>query len=264
MTFNLLISCMHQNDTSIIERSNVQSDAVVVNQCDHDSINEFDFVNKDGRTCHVKFINTTERGLSRSRNLAIRHAWADICLICDDDEILADDCEDSIIRAYSENPDAGLIAFALIRNDNGKQYPKERKMLGFKQILKTSSLQLTFSRNLIKKHGIMFDEKMGSGTGNGGGEENMFMFAVKKRKIKMLYYPHVIATVNPGESQWFCGYNQRYFENLGWTDRRLFGPILGLIYLIYWPIFRRGEYAKDGVTTLQALKSSLRGYFSKR
>lgn len=110
----------------------------------------------------------------------------------------------------------------------------------------------------------MFDEKMGSGTGNGGGEENMFMFAVKKRKIKMLYYPHVIATVNPGESQWFCGYNQRYFENLGWTDRRLFGPILGLIYLIYWPIFRRGEYAKDGVTTLQALKSSLRGYFSKR
>ena len=264
MTFNLLISCMHQKDASILQRSNVQSDVVVVNQCDHDSICEYDFINKYGRTCHVKFINTTERGLSRSRNMAIKHSWADICLICDDDEILADDCEDLIMSAYKENPDAGLIAFALIRNDNGKQYPMERKTLGFKQILKTCSLQLTFSRNLIKKHGIMFDEKMGSGTGNGGGEENMFMFSVKKHKIKMLYYPHIIATVNPGESQWFYGYNERYFENLGWTDRRLFGPVIGLIYLFYWPIFRKKKYAKYGITTMQALKSSLKGYFSKR
>lgn len=40
MTLNILISCMHQKDASIIKRSNVQSDVVVVNQCDHDSIEE--------------------------------------------------------------------------------------------------------------------------------------------------------------------------------------------------------------------------------
>ena len=51
MTLNILISCMHQKDASIIKRSNVQSDVVVVNQCDHDSIEEYDFVNKKGRTC---------------------------------------------------------------------------------------------------------------------------------------------------------------------------------------------------------------------
>ena len=83
MTFNILISCMHEKDTSIIERSNVQSDVVVVNQCDLDSVEEFDFVNKKGKTCHAKFINTTERGLSRSRNMAICNAWGDVCLICD-------------------------------------------------------------------------------------------------------------------------------------------------------------------------------------
>ena len=43
MTFNILISCMHQKDASIIKRSNIQSDVVVVNQCDHDSIEEYDF-----------------------------------------------------------------------------------------------------------------------------------------------------------------------------------------------------------------------------
>ena len=255
---------MHQTDTSILERSNVQSDVVVVNQCDHDALEEFDFINKKGRTCHCKFINTTERGLSRSRNMAIKNAWGDICQICDDDEVMADDGEEIILRAYDENPDAGLIAFALIRNDNGKSYPEEKKSLGFRQILKTSSLQLTFSRNLMRKYGIQFDEKMGSGTGNGGGEENKFMFDWKKAKAKMLYYPDIIGTVNPGPSQWFSSYDGRYFENLGWTDRRIFGLFLGFAYMIYWPIFRRSEYAKDGLSVYEALKHSVKGFFSKR
>ena len=264
MTFNLLISCMHQKDASIIERSNVQSDVVVVNQCDKDSVEEFDFVNKKGRKCHAKFICTTERGLSKSRNMAIRNAWGDICLICDDDETIADDCEDKILRAYSENPDAALIAFALIRKDIKKPYPEGKKSLGFKQILKTSSLQVTFSRNLMGDNNIWFDEKMGSGTGNGGGEENMFMFSVKRKGLKMLYYPDYIATINPSPSQWFKGYDKKYFENLGWADRRLFGPLLGLVYLVYWPIFRRKVYSKDGLSIFQALKYSFKGYFSKR
>lgn len=265
MTYNILISCMYQKDASIIERSNVQSDVVIINQCDHDSVEEFDFINKKGRTCHAKFICTTERGLSKSRNMAIRNAWGDICQICDDDEVLADNCEDVILNAYKENPDAGLIAFALIRKDCKKKYPVGRRSLGFRQILKTSSLQITFSRNLLGVHGIMFDEKMGSGTGNGGGEENKFMFDWRKTKAKMLYYPDIIATVNPGESQWFHGYDARYFENLGWTDRRIFGNVLGMIYLFYWPIFRRNHYkSRCSLSIIEALKYSLKGFYSKR
>lgn len=264
MTFNLLISCMHQEDASIIERNNVQSDVVIVNQCDKDSIEEFDFLNKKGRKCTAKFISTTERGLSKSRNMALRNAWGDVCLICDDDETLADDCEEKILKAYTENPDAALIAFALTRKDIDKKYPEVKKSLGFKQILKTSSHQVTFARNLMLNNHIWFDEKMGSGTGNGGGEENMFMFAVKRKKLKMLYCPDVIATVNPSPSQWFKGYDEKFFVNLGWTDRRIFGPFLGMIYMLYWPIFRRKVYAHDGISVFQALKYSLKGFFEER
>lgn len=255
---------MYQKDTSIIQRTNVQSDVIVVNQCNYDSIEEFDFENKNGRICHAKFISTTERGLSRSRNMAINNAWGDICLICDDDEVVADDCEETILGAYANNPNTALIAFSLIRNDTGKKYPKGKTALRFKQILKTSSHQITFNRNLIDKYNIKFDEKMGSGTGNGGGEENMFMFTVKKYGLKMLYVPDVIATVNPSPSQWFQGYDNKYFENLGWVDRRIFGSIVGLIYLFYWIIFRRRVYSKDGISIYSALKASLKGFYSKR
>lgn len=80
----------------------------------------------------------------------------------------------------------------------------------------------------------------------------------------MLYIPDVIATINPSPSQRFCGYTEKYFENLGWTDRRIFGPFIGFIYMIYWPIFRRREYKKDGISTMRAIKYSFKGFFSKR
>lgn len=263
MTLNVLISCMHQTDMSIIERSNVQTDVVVVNQCDHNSVEEFDFTNKYGRKCHAKFISTTERGLSRSRNMAVSNAWGDICLICDDDETLADDCETKILNAYNENPNAGLIAFALIRKDCAKKYPRVKKTLGFKQIIKTSSLQISFSRNLMKQHNIVFDEKMGSGTGNGGGEENMFMFAAKRGGLKLLYYPDVIAMVHPSPSQWFYGYTDSFFQNFGWASRRIHGVFIGFIYITMWVLLHKRLYCKS-TSMYNAYRNVIIGFCDER
>ena len=158
MTLNILISCMHQKDASIIERTGVQSDVVVVNQCDHDSIEEFDFINKKGETRHAKFICTTERGLSKSRNMALKYAEGDICQVCDDDQLVEENGEDIITKVYEENPNAGVIAFSLIRKDGDKKYPTTRQPLKFRQILKTNSLQITFKRKDVLEKGIHFDE----------------------------------------------------------------------------------------------------------
>ena len=264
MTFNLLISCMHQSDASIIEKSNVQSDVVVVNQCDSNSVEEFDFVNKKGRICHAKFICTTERGLSKSRNMAIRNSWGDVCQICDDDEYIEDNTEDVILKAYKENPDVALIAFSLMRKDISKTYPKKKKILGFKQILKTSSLQITFSRKLMGDKQVWFDEKMGSGTGNGGGEENMFMLECRRKHFKMLYCPDVIATVLPSNSQWFHGYTKKFFEDTGWINRRLFGFAVGSLYSMYTLFSKRRAYVKHGLSIFDVAKSMLNGFVSKR
>ena len=261
---NVLISCMHQTDTGIIERSNVQTDVVVINQCDHDSVEEFDFENKKGENCHAKFINTTERGLSRSRNMAIRNAWGDVCLICDDDELLHDNYEEDILRAYHENSDAGIITFALNRLDNPMSYPVAKKSLGLKDILRTSSLQVTLSRNLLRASDILFDEKMGSGTGNGGGEENRFLLDCRHAGFKMYYYPDVIATINKGESQWFKGFTEKYFRDRGWAMRRCLGFFMGYIFLWYNAIHHRHGFTKDGMGFFQVVKSLHKGFFEKR
>lgn len=263
MKFNLLISCMHEEDMGILTRSNVQSDVVVVNQCEHNSVEEFDFINKSGKMCHCKFINTSERGLSRSRNMAIQNSWGDVCLICDDDEYMVDECETIITEAYKENPDAGIIAFALNRKDLKKSYPTKKKHLSFKQILKTSSLQITFSRHLLCKYNIQFDEKMGSGTGNGGGEENKFLLDWRKKKAIMLYYPKIIATVNPGESQWFKGYTPKYMRDFGWSSRRAMGICIGLLYIMYFACTHMRRY-RSNMSFWKCSKYLFQGFFEKR
>lgn len=261
-----LISCMHQTDHSILQRSNVQTDVVVVNQCDCDKIEEFDFTNKFGEICHCKFISTTERGLSRSRNMAIKHAPNNaICLLCDDDETLADDIKQKILAAYGRMPDASMIAFALTRNDlsTPKVYPSTDRPLRFRQLLSTSSLQISFLKIKIAECGVTFDVKMGSGTGNGGGEENKFMLDIRRAGGKLYYAPECIATINPGESQWFNGYDAQYMQNLAWASRRSMGPMIAWAYIHHWVLTHRHFY-KPYLSPIAAYKNLITGFFQHK
>lgn len=263
MKMNVLISCMNDNK-SIITRSNIQTDVVVVNQCNQNYVEEFDFINKKGERCHAKFINTTERGLSKSRNMAIDNAWGNICQICDDDEILPDNYEDIIISAYEKNRGVGIITFKLNRLDIKKLYPLVKKSLGLKEILKTSSQQITFLLDLLRRTGIRFDQKMGSGTGNGGGEENRFLIECKKSGLKMIYIPEVIATVNKGQSKWFKGYTEKYFRDRGWVSRRCLGFLRGYAFIIYNTINHHKEFIKDGMSIDKVLWNMTKGFFENR
>ncbi len=259
-----LISCMYKTDTRIIADSNIQSDVVVINQCDQNTVDRFTFINKNGELCNAIFVCTTERGLSRSRNMAIQFAPDDaICVVCDDDEFMADDYQDKIIKGYEDEPQCGAALFSLIRKDGTRRYPEVKYKLSFKDLFKANSLQITFKKNEIIKNNIHFDVKMGSGTGNGGGEENKFLLSCRRAGIKMYYFPYTIATVLPGESQWFSGFNEKFFENHGWASRRLLGSLLGFVYLCYSTMHLRYRYRRN-LTSTKVFRAMIKGYFSRR
>ena len=132
MTLVLLKACMLEKNTSIIQRSNVQSDVIVVNQYGHNSVEGLGFENQKGRKCYAKFICTTERGLSRSRNMALRNAWGDIFLFCNDDELMEADYEVTIIGQYLNHMDSIVNTLSLIRKDCARTYsasPKKQDRL---------------------------------------------------------------------------------------------------------------------------------------
>lgn len=260
MRLEILISCMHQKDNSIISRTGIQSDVLVINQCDSESVEQYEFKNKKGEICLARIINTKERGLSKSRNMALSHAKGDICLICDDDEHMEPDYVEKILQSFQQYKDCDILTFAL--HHPTRKYPINSYKINIFNAARLSSWQIAFRRKNIPSS-VRFNEQMGSGTGNGAGEENKFVVDCLRHGVKARFLPHYIATVAQEQSQWMNGYNQHYWTNRGWSARMIYGWGLGFLYLLYTIFLRSWKVEHENSLGKKAWWLS-RGFFSKR
>ena len=243
---------MHEKDKEIIIRSNIKSDCVIINQCDENTKEEIS-IDKN-KTC--LWINSTERGLSKSRNMAIQNTKADICLICDNDEIFDNDIEEKILKAYEEIPQADIIIFDKY-NKSIKLKDKIYKLKRF-ECLRVCSLQISFKRKSIIDNDIQFDTKLGAGTGNGAGEENKFLLDAYDKGLQIYHSPINIAKIIENESTWFNGYNEDYFYKRGASTRYILGFWLSCAYAIYFLIFKYREY-RNNISVIKAIRNIFKG-----
>ena len=264
MRLETLISCMHQQDASIATTSNVRSDAVIISQCDREESTECVLTDASGNTHQIKLISTKERGLSRSRNMAIANATADICLIADDDEVFEDDAAENIVKAFERHPEADLITFDIKGSHSTKtRLTHEAGRIGYLGALHISSIQITFRRKRIIEKGICFDPEMGSGTGHGCGEETKFLFDCLKKKLTIIHVPIPIASLSATvDSQWFQGWTPRFFLERGWATARYLGKPVATVYACYYAIVKRSKFKTD-ISAGKALKNMLKGIYSK-
>ena len=142
---------MYQSDMSLIRSSNIKCDTVIINQCDEQKT-----VCESIGKSNVKMICTTERGLSKSRNLAIINSDADICILCDDDEVFEDGFEQNLVKAYKTIKDADIIAVKM--KNMPAHFPDRVKKLGTLDLFHISSWQISFRRESLIKSGVLFDE----------------------------------------------------------------------------------------------------------
>jgi len=264
MRIETLISCMHKKDASIATTSNVRNDAVIINQCDREETVETVLTDSTGGTHHVKLVSTQERGLSRSRNMAIAHATADICLIADDDEVFENDAAESIIKAYESHPEADLITFDIKgRHSTKTGLTHKAGRIGYLGALHISSVQITFRRKRIVEKGIRFDPEMGSGTGHGCGEETKFLFDCLKKKLTIVHVPIPIASLTATtDSQWFQGWTPRFFVERGWATARYLGKPIATVYACYYAIVKRNKFKAD-ISVGKALANMMKGIYKK-
>ncbi len=212
-TFEVLISAMHQKDFSIAERTKIKGNVLIINQCDENSYSE-----KQTENGLWRMISTTERGLSKSRNLAIKNTIGDIVLLCDDDETLEENYEEIILNAYKELPNASCVIFNVnrINYKMKKTYYKIKKVRKAPKYRGYGAVMTTFRVGDIKNKNISFSERFGSGTEWGGGEDILFQDDIRKNNLKMYEYPATIATIDYSNgSGWFHGYTKQYFYNQG-------------------------------------------------
>lgn len=213
MKLEVLMSVMHQDNFDIAYKSKINSDLLIINQCDRDDFSEIEV---DGHKWRM--ISTTERGVARSRQMALDNTRADICLFGDDDEVLFPNYVETIINAYKELEDAGSIVFNVDRvgYKMKKKYYRIKKIRIAPMYRGYSTQMLTIKRKEVLDTGVKMNFKFGSGSEWGGGEETLFEQEIRQAGIKMYEYPETIATIHYEEgSDWFHGYNEKYFYNLG-------------------------------------------------
>ena len=253
MKLEVLISCMSNHD-EVIEKTHLKSDVVVIDQCDRD-----DLIEREENGNSIRIFETTQRGLSNSRNMALEHAKGDICLIADDDENLDDHYAETILQAYDELKDADIIAFRITNQPN--YLKQELQQLNQWTAMRISSWQITFRRKSVLDSGVRFDPLLGAGSGNGAGEEVKFLRDCIKAGLKAYYVPKGIGEVAQTDSTWFAGFDEKFFYQRGTTTRYMLGLPVSLLYAFYYAI-RKKEMYKDTISMFDAIKYTLKVIFA--
>ncbi len=261
MKLEVLISTMNQSDYSLIEKMNISSNAVVINQCNHNSQ-----VEVQQNTYKIKWLNRFERGLSKSRNIAIKNSEADICMISDDDLIYVDDYSEKVKTQFQKYPDADIITFQVEGiEEKFKDYHSEMRTLNYLTSMKVASVEIAFKRESIIRNNIKFDENFGAGAQYQMGEENIFLTQCLKKSLKILYVPVKIADLHIGESSWFKGYNCEFFISKG-AQFTAMSSLLSIPYILQFALRKHKLFTSetDIISAIRLMCKGRKLYLSKR
>ena len=250
MKLEILLSCMNQQDHSLIAASGITGDAVVVNQCGREERKILP--NVRGTVC---WIDSAQTGLTRSRNLALDASRGDVCLLCDDDELFVPNYAELITDAYRALPQADVIVF---RIGGWRDLGNRPRRVRFPDTMHVASWQISFRRERLAASGVRFDELLGAGTGNGAEEELKFLTDCTRKGLKVYYWPEEIARVDHRSSTWFRGFDGTFFYNRGATTRYILGYPTAMAYGAYYLVRKYPLYRRT-ITPVEALRALLRG-----
>ncbi len=259
MNLQVLVSTMYQSDSYLYKKMNIKTDSVIVNQYE----GKEKIVTEKFNNCILKMVYTNDRGLSKSRNMAIAHATADICILADDDLVYNDEYPQLVRSAYEKYKNADIIAFH-VRSTNSSRPTSiiSKSKVGFLSSMKISSFQITFRRKSIVSKKLQFNSSFGAGARYVCGEENIFLTECLRAGLEIRYVDSEIATVNHNESTWFKGFDHEYLKTKGAMFYEM-KPQLSL-FLIGQYALRKGRLYKETMNSRQALKYMIEGLVEHR
>lgn len=244
MSLQVLVAAMHQEDHSLLEKMNIQSDVIVANQCGRDSIERFSWHGHD-----AVYLNRNQRGVGLNRNQALLEATADICLLADADVVYYDGYAQVVEDAYRRHPDADVIIFDMrvLTNDGEiSNLIKKERFVGKKAVSRYGSVRISFKTDSIKRCNVYFHRMFGGGTPHTNGEDSIFLSDCASRGLKILTCPQTLGEVHNFSSTWFSGYDDKYFYDRG----VLFGymqPLLAGPLCVYHVLKYRKRYGSYGI-----------------
>lgn len=256
MEVEVLVSTMdNHNVTELINKMNLKTPAIVINQADKIAYEEYLVEDQQ-----IKCFWFNERGVGLSRNNALMRSTKEICLMADDDMVYIDGYQDKILEAYKMYPDADMIVFNVRIHENNKTRStvKKNTRVRWYNCLRYGTVTFSFKRNSILKDNIFFSLEFGGGAKYGSGEDSLFITDVLKRGNKIYAVDTTIADVYNENSSWFTGYNEKYFFDRGALFKRISPKFFKLLIVQF--IIRKSEIIKlSNMTRMNIYKTMIMG-----
>lgn len=243
--FEILVATMFRSDFHFLEAmfpsgTYENYHLLIINQTDPERT-----LHSDHK--HIRVINTEERGLSRSRNMALDHAIGAICLIADDDVRYVGDVEEIIVSAFAKakkephNPPT-IITFQMTDSEGAlyKTYPNIKKH-SVASLLGVSSVEIAFDRAKVLASQVRFDTNFGLGATFQTAEEYIFLREVFAKGYLCLFHDDIILSHPQLSSGQFSGKDTIIFARAALRYKYM-GRLAYLSMVKYaWFYYRRGE-----------------------
>ncbi len=212
LSIQTLVATMHQEDHKILNKMNIHTDTIVVNQCDSTSYEEFE---SGGN--RILFMSLPERGVGLNRNTALMRADADIVVFADDDVRYTDSMKEDIITAFENELKADILMFNVPSTNKMRPSPIALRKMRIRRYncLRYGTFLMAARLDSLQKANIYFSLLFGGGARYSSGEDSLFIWTALKRKLKIYAVPIQIGTVSHAETTWFKGYTNKFFEDKG-------------------------------------------------
>lgn len=248
MKVQVLASVMNQEPEKIVEKMHLDSDAVIINQCDHYGYEEMEW-----KGHKVRFFSCAERGVGRSRNNAILRADSDICLFADEDIVYEEGYAEHIAEEFVRQPEADMILFQIDVEESRRTYEiTERKRIRWYNCGRYGAVSFAVRTKSLLESRVMFSLLFGGGAKYSNGEDSLFLKEFMQKGYRVYSAPITIGREETGESSWFDGYHQKFFYDRGVLYHYLYG-ILAPVWALRFLLVHRKTMCKD-VSVRQAYR----------
>ncbi|MCM1048850.1 MAG: glycosyltransferase family 2 protein [Clostridiales bacterium] len=223
----VLVSAVDKEADELYEKMNIDTDAVIVNQCGMYDYKEFEKEN-----CRVQCFSMKERGVGLSRNTALLHADADICLFSDEDIVFSDGLCDTLGRTYEQYSDADMILFNVKVAPSRRTYWNEQvKRIRWYNYGRYPAYSISGKLDLLRRANVNFSLLFGGGAKYSNGEDSLFLRDCLRAGLKIYAVPVCIGEEIERESTWFHGYTEKFFTDRGVLYHYLYGKLSRLFAL---------------------------------
>lgn len=207
----VLVATMNQEGHELLTKMNINSDAIVGNQCNRNEIEKFIY-----RNFSVTWLSFAERGVGLNRNNTLMRADADICMFADDDMVYVDNYVEIVTSAFKRLPDADVIIFNLIEDNIKRSVITKDTRVNYFNYLRYGTARIAVKLKSIKRNAIYFNQCFGGGTEFCHGEDNLFLTMCLKKGLKIYAVPQYIAKLTEERaSSWDTGNKEKYIEDQG-------------------------------------------------